>query len=266
MNTLSVAGVMITTVCDVYDFGITLESDKSYNDTLNRLYKFVKRENGLADKNTEEACRVWTGVFGAAVIADLWDPPRDEYWDLSGLTSLFLWLQSNDTVPVVDQLPDTRWKDKIGQLLRCILGHGAFTDSQRPPAHCGLVPRSSQNGDIICVILGCNMPMVLRPHGNGRFTLVGQCFVSHIPFGDAVLGPFSDITQAYIRTEANACNLFVFKNNDTGTVAVADPRLERFPGFEEYREELRDNPWRKFKIHPQLLRDEGVNIQYFNIV
>jgi hypothetical protein len=38
----------------------------------------------------------------------------------------------------------------------------------------GIGPPVAQNGDIICVLFGGEVPYVLRPVGNGRYTMVGQ--------------------------------------------------------------------------------------------
>lgn len=40
-----------------------------------------------------------------------------------------------------------------------------------------IAPPYTQPGDQICILLGCNTPMVLRQSKHGKFQVVGQCFV-----------------------------------------------------------------------------------------
>ncbi|KAK6080383.1 ankyrin and het domain protein [Seiridium cupressi] len=49
-------------------------------------------------------------------------------------------------------------------------------------------------------------------------------------------------------------------------LGFADPRLAKFPNFKGFLEARRNNENVFLKVHPQLLRDNGVNIQYFNLV
>lgn len=41
----------------------------------------------------------------------------------------------------------------------------------------GLVPAATKLGDVITVFAGCNAPLVLRPGGGGRFSVVGEAYV-----------------------------------------------------------------------------------------
>lgn len=43
----------------------------------------------------------------------------------------------------------------------------------------GMAPRTSNNGDCIFILAGCNVPLVLRPNGDGTYLLVGDCHVVH---------------------------------------------------------------------------------------
>lgn len=55
----------------------------------------------------------------------------------------------------------------------------------------GLTPKESKEGDIICVLFGCSVPVVLRQHGKGTlntFHMIGECFVYGIMDGEAVSG------------------------------------------------------------------------------
>lgn len=48
------------------------------------------------------------------------------------------------------------------------------------------VPPKAQDGDLICIIYGGEVPYVLRPHAPGVYTLVGECYVDGIMHGEAL--------------------------------------------------------------------------------
>jgi hypothetical protein len=50
-----------------------------------------------------------------------------------------------------------------------------------------LAPQQVQPGDCICVLHGSTVPWVLRPTDEeGKYEVVGQCFVDGIMYGEAV--------------------------------------------------------------------------------
>lgn len=51
----------------------------------------------------------------------------------------------------------------------------------------GLAPKETRDGDVVCVLDGCSVPVVMRPMDKGRhWILVGECFVYGIMDGEAV--------------------------------------------------------------------------------
>jgi hypothetical protein len=51
-----------------------------------------------------------------------------------------------------------------------------------------IAPPSSRIGDIVCVLFGCDMPVVLREIEEGHYTLVGECYADGIMYGEAMEG------------------------------------------------------------------------------
>ena len=51
--------------------------------------------------------------------------------------------------------------------------------------HVGLAPWNSTEGDIICVLLGCSFPVILRP-ANGYYLLIGEAYVDELMNGEAI--------------------------------------------------------------------------------
>lgn len=53
----------------------------------------------------------------------------------------------------------------------------------------GLLPGKTNDSDIICLVFGCSVPVVLRPHeGDTYYEMIGECFIYGIMQGEAVSG------------------------------------------------------------------------------
>lgn len=54
----------------------------------------------------------------------------------------------------------------------------------------GMAPKRAQKGDVVCILLGCSIPLVLRPSpgGDGTFTLVGECYLDEYMNGEILQG------------------------------------------------------------------------------
>ncbi|KAF2649712.1 HET-domain-containing protein [Lophiostoma macrostomum CBS 122681] len=146
----------------------------------------------------------------------------------------------------------------------------------------GVAPPFAKEGDFVCILLGCNMPMLLRPCATGDFRVVAPCFVHGIMDAESLLGPLPKpwISQLQI---VDACDVLHFFNVDTNELLLEDPRLPPLPsGWEETgRKPTSDDP-RYFKefhnrdtgrvinsdprMMPDALRARGVVIRAFRLV
>jgi hypothetical protein len=63
----------------------------------------------------------------------------------------------------------------------------------------GVGPTRMENGDVLCVILGCSVPVVLRPCG-GQYQFVGPCYVFGLMEGEAITDLESDGTSLKIES------------------------------------------------------------------
>jgi hypothetical protein len=50
----------------------------------------------------------------------------------------------------------------------------------------GLLTTNAEPGDEVWILLGCNIPLLLRKHDDGKRTLIGECYVHGIMYGEAV--------------------------------------------------------------------------------
>ncbi|KAH7407083.1 hypothetical protein DE146DRAFT_649237 [Phaeosphaeria sp. MPI-PUGE-AT-0046c] len=51
--------------------------------------------------------------------------------------------------------------------------------------HCGIVPDHTEEGDLICVLYGCDVPVVLRQELD-HYTFIGECYVRGLMHGEAI--------------------------------------------------------------------------------
>jgi hypothetical protein len=68
----------------------------------------------------------------------------------------------------------------IGRNLRryrfCVLSAGSFL----------MAPRSRRVGDIVCVLFGCDMPVVLREKKKSHYIFVRECYADGFMNGEAI--------------------------------------------------------------------------------
>ncbi|KAI0179258.1 heterokaryon incompatibility protein-domain-containing protein [Hypoxylon sp. FL1284] len=122
----------------------------------------------------------------------------------------------------------------------------------------GLVPLTARRGDAICVLLGSDIPMMLRPFTEGyderlqtfvtRYTVVGGCYIEDISHGQAILGPLPPNIRA-VRYWGHQPG---FKNMDTGEVSGVDPRFGDLginpPTLGDFQQWLRRDRWARLEV------------------
>jgi hypothetical protein len=68
-------------------------------------------------------------------------------------------------------------------------GKGLITTSK---GYIGLAPSSTERGDKVCVLLGCKVPLILRPIDD-YFQVIGDAYIHGIMHGEAVEGVESGV-------------------------------------------------------------------------
>ena len=51
----------------------------------------------------------------------------------------------------------------------------------------GAAPWNAKEGDVICVLLGCSSPVILRRE-DGHYVLIGEAYIDDFMNGDAIMG------------------------------------------------------------------------------
>jgi hypothetical protein len=85
-----------------------------------------------------------------------------------------------------DQSSDRReylWSKHIALWYEGTLQHR--TVAVLKEGYMALVPRLARVDDIVCILFGCDTPVVLRPNGDG-FEFIGECFIHGIMDGELI--------------------------------------------------------------------------------
>ncbi|KAL1845542.1 hypothetical protein Daus18300_014505 [Diaporthe australafricana] len=143
-----------------------------------------------------------------------------------------------------------------------------------------LAPALVRPGDLVCVLLGSNAHMLLRPTSptGEQFRLIGTCFAHCALYGTAILGPL----PPGIRIVCNPrTSNMTFVSIETGQRSLVDPRLsllfseEKLAEFEKALSENGDSPMSLHEqIDPEILSKcgrgldgkKGVDMRKFEIV
>ncbi|KAL8825859.1 MAG: hypothetical protein Q9170_007629 [Blastenia crenularia] len=88
----------------------------------------------------------------------------------------------------------------------------------------GLAPSATKPGDQIGILLGCPVPIALRPVDDGCFIVVGPCYLHGFSKGEALFGPYP---PGYARVIREGHVSFI--NRATGEWSLTDPRLGPLP-------------------------------------
>lgn len=117
-------------------------------------------------------------------------------------------------------------------------------------------------GDCICVVLGCELPLVIRPAHKNRFTVVGQCYVHGIMQGEALLCLLPPPWADKVKIDSDGQYRPRHVNAETNLETRYDPRLASVPVAPEW-EEIgitwnRDDPL-NVVIYKNRITDEEIN-------
>lgn len=112
--------------------------------------------------------------------------------------------------------------------LKLIRGRVFFETADK---YIGMGPPSTQPGDVVAVLLGCKVPMVLRPTSGCKvageiFKVVGECYVHGIDDASSLLGSLpQDWRIEFGKVTSGFAAQHKYRNLRTNQVTDDDPRL-----------------------------------------
>jgi hypothetical protein len=135
-------------------------------------------------------------------------------------------------------------------------------------------------GDIVCLLLGSITPILLRPHQNGIYRVVGESYIHGLMDTEGLLGPLPTGWRLHRAWDfgPRPVQAQVFTNTETGVVICEDPRLGALPDEWEYageydpvrtaRPEFRHVETQQVtrsdpRLLPEILKKRGVGVKSF---
>ncbi|KAJ8129753.1 hypothetical protein O1611_g3878 [Lasiodiplodia mahajangana] len=94
----------------------------------------------------------------------------------------------------------------------------------------GLAPEAARPGDRVCNILGCSVPIVLRPRpeSDDRYSVVGECYIHGLMHNEGLLGDLPKHIRPVIAHDAEfQGERTQYQDTTNGEVRKEDPRVLR---------------------------------------
>ena len=185
---------------------------------IQRFWSALRKEKhtDVTDKSIIDAfCRTLCGnAFSESYLPPFRSSPR---WQES--QAYMLNLLNGNVGPICE--------DYITSISHEIKNRALFTTKE---GKIGLAPRRTETEDRLCIVLGCQSPLVLRANKNGNHTVVGDCYLDGVMDGAGLLGQLPRKWQRVSRYDPDFNNSHdAFINRDTGIVQLEDPRLGPLP-------------------------------------
>lgn len=83
-------------------------------------------------------------------------------------------------------------------------------------------------GDDVFILLGCKVPVILRPRYSEVYELIGCCYLHGVMDGEALLGPLGFPWEMSIRNRSGNAQI-AYYNVNAGKHRHTDPRLDKIP-------------------------------------
>ena len=210
--------------------------------------------NDFADRYSPPLPNVVSFVFAHKYMHRIIDRPQDSAFDDSYESKIFL-----------------------TSVRSAIRGRSFFTTDG---GYIGLAPIATKPGDQVCILLGCDTPLVLRPGGDGYHKVVGGCYIDGFMDGAAFLGPLPGNWQLVTRLYGEySVSHYTFLNHQTGEFQFEDPRLGPLPDgwyLSDHQkkqtwniyanDETGERTWHDPRMTPEALTARGVEMREFQLV
>ena len=209
------------------------------------------------------------------IFADKYSPPSSNFLTFESCRQY--------TCRIIDTTRETALETSrqivfyLAQVRFAIRGRSFFTTND---GYIGLAPIATKPGDQVCILLGCQSPLVLRPCGNGSHKVVGECYIDGFMDGAAYLGPLPSKWQLVERYfEGGSNRYYSFLDRLSGEFQIEHPRLGPLPAgwyIGDHRrkdafilyanDETGERTWRDPRMSPEALTARGVELREFRLV
>jgi len=286
METLTVSGVKCATVAQVQHTLIGLRYTwEDQDDFINELQECIQFW-GLSEwyVTGETAHDAHLRMLCGNSFSDRYHPSLPSFPSYESCSSIIERFWQKRAVDEIWNLTERASTSMvIARIRNTLRGRSCFTTTE---GYIGLAPRETRSGDIICVLLGSDVPLVLRSKGEGKYSVVGECYCHGIMDGSALLGPLPagfEFVRNFVQEEKGYFRAFIDRRS--GKVQGEDPRLAGYPLPTRWRIETfhegatinfvqdNDDGTEKERVAdfdprmtPDELRKRGVNVVKFDLI
>ena len=210
------------------------------------------------------------------IFSECYSPPNLDYLSFESTRSYMSHiLETTYEAPLRYSDDIVNWYGMVNTML---VGRLLFTTND---GYIGLAPKATKPDDQVCILLGCQTPLVLRPNGAWGYEVVGECYIDGFMDGAAYLGSLPDKWQKVRRD----CDLqdysgnFLSFHNESGGFQIEDPRLGPLPAGwsigshkEEsarnlyVNDETRKKTWEDPRMTPEALAARGLDLKEFELI
>jgi len=264
-DVLSLAAVVLDTIESTTSIKLGLPWDQKIENTI--------RHAILHDAATTPYIAGGGSLFEAYTRAFVWGNTMEAYGPFLDLSNGTFDKYKEAISNIWQGGSYTRSQDDI--YLRIYLG-GWYIPMMTFKGYVGMGPRATQPGDIVCVVLGCQRPLVLRPATgepteSPSYVIVGQCYLSGFMHGEALLGKLPERYYAAVETRDAEDNSsytdLTFIDINTDARQWEDPRLSSL-GIDlgPYRKEWGLGKPVLVDVEVEVLRAKGVDVRWLDII
>lgn len=134
----------------------------------------------------------------------------------------------------------------------------------------GVAPPSTEIGDEIFVVVGCQVPLILRKcvKGSNLYSVVGQGYVEGCARGEPLLGNLPDhLGFGLIEGTAKLGWPRCLRDLRSGELVREDPRLKSLGvDLEEFRGRLAEDPEAMLSLSPEVLQERVPSLRYIEMI
>jgi hypothetical protein len=247
-GSLKVLGVKVATIMDAHQIQMY---GRTRSDVVAEIRHYGRP---VLNKNGGELLENYCRTMGGDYFRDRYDPPMSIYPSLNESKEILRrFLGPQENVDSFESL-DVAATSYVQSVFNAIQDR-SFISTEA--GHIGLAPLLAKAGDEVVVIPGCPSPMALRPTTDGKYKVVGECFILGFMNGEALLGPFPEGYKSLLKLFGNDGNQYMeYRDWRTDQSQWIDPR------FNLFRSEMQENGKRKIFIRGSESNTESVNNEY----
>lgn len=262
---LSVGGLCAATIQHVQPMHVD-EDLEDFENMLRAIWDVMAPfdANGIYPRG-ESRLEIFCDTICCGLFRHTTSPVREDFADFGSSVRALASILNKESAATMYPGWKVEW-EKYTRRVRDVCQNRAFFLTSR--GLIGLAPLSAMQGDEVCVLLGCDSTMVLRPTGNNLYQVVGQSYMSGINTGEALLGRLPQNLRAVNYYDNMAQTFyFAYMNDQTGKVQFEDPRLRRLPIDLEFHQKLwQQGNFQRVKVGMNALREAGIDVKYFDLV